>query len=455
MKNKRPNKSLDFSMSQINFINSPTRYLSPNQTFINSANNSSLLRYNNSMVFNKTKNSILDTKYIIPEQVSSYGEYNKSLNKIMEDYKYDAEQESVIRRGKRRNNRKATEDEETIKQLLKKNNISLYKKKLGSQEAQMRINVSHEDFGNPYQSLEILTKNKLIYDSMLCNYRIREVNKFEESIKKIDKEDKLANKFNNSAMKVKVTSIMPKSMDINPNSTNIKFDSNIVLPNVGIYNLKKDASNIELYSYFIYPQKNFPEGREQFSISNDSNEIVLFGGIVSNKNNNIWSLDPVNLEWRKITAEFSQANPRYGHTGVLFQKKLFVFGGKTKSQNYFYIPDLEIFGLEDRQWSTPSLFTKGTLKLRRNHIAIVIGHHMFVHGGISEEEEYLSDSFILTLSPSLKWNPCAISSDFEPPTLAWHSVCLVLPSDQRNNPKTNIYKIPEQNIGRRTVSRVF
>ena len=51
----------------------------------------------------------------------------------------------------------------------------------------------------------------------------------------------------------------------------------------------------ELYGYYKYSSKNFPEGREQFSMDYNLTDIVLFGGIVSNKNNNIWSLDPSKL----------------------------------------------------------------------------------------------------------------------------------------------------------------
>jgi len=57
----------------------------------------------------------------------------------------------------------------------------------------------------------------------------------------------------------------------------------------------------------------------------------------------------------------------------LYQKKLYLFGGKSKLQNFSFIQDLEIFNMEDRTWATPNIYTKNNLKLRRNHISLTVG----------------------------------------------------------------------------------
>jgi len=140
------------------------------------------------------------------------------------------------------------------------------------------------------------------------------------------------------------------------------------------FELPKEKSFAELYSHYAYSSKIFPEGREQFSFSYDGADTIMYGGLVSNKSNIIWRLDPINLSWDKESCEIIHSVLlRYGHTAILYQKKLYVFGGRTKMQNYFYIPDLEIYNLEDKTWGTPNLFTKSTLRLRRNHIALLVG----------------------------------------------------------------------------------
>lgn len=140
------------------------------------------------------------------------------------------------------------------------------------------------------------------------------------------------------------------------------------------FEIPKDKDFAELYSYYVYTNKIFPEGREQFTLSYDGEEIIMVGGLVSNKSNILWKLDPKNLSWTKENCEFSQSIVlRYGHTAILHQKRLYVFGGRTKINNYFYIPDLDIYNLEDKTWDQPSLYTKSTLKLRRNHVALLVG----------------------------------------------------------------------------------
>lgn len=78
---------------------------------------------------------------------------------------------------------------------------------------------------------------------------------------------------------------------------------------------------------------------------------------------------------------------------------------------------------------------------------------MFVHGGISEDDVYLDDSHLLNFNP-LKWTSCSLNLDLQSPCLAWHSACLVIPSEQLFHPKMNIYKLPEIGIGRRLISKV-
>jgi hypothetical protein len=90
------------------------------------------------------------------------------------------------------------------------------------------------------------------------------------------------------------------------------------------------------------------------------------------------------------------------------------------------------------------------LKLRRNHVACLVGSQMFIHGGIDEFGEYLDDSFLLSLGNNYKWEKAKIinyrkRSRF--PKLAFHSCCLVVPYEIQKNPRFNIYKFPEVPVG--------
>ncbi len=132
-----------------------------------------------------------------------------------------------------------------------------------------------------------------------------------------------------------------------------------------------------MFGYYVYSQKLFPEGREQFSFSYDNSDAIVYGGLITNKSNKVWKLDPSNMTWSILDYETQSINVRSGHTGVLYKKRLHLFGGKSKLQNFSFMQDLEIFNLEERTWSFPNVYTKHTLKLRKNHVGLVIGKLSF------------------------------------------------------------------------------
>ena len=67
---------------------------------------------------------------------------------------------------------------------------------------------------------------------------------------------------------------------------------------------------------------------------------------------------------------------------------------------------------------------------------------MFVHGGISDDEEILSDCCLYSIQ-SQKWSICAINEETPAPRLYGHTMILALQDEQRYNPKLNIYKFAE------------
>jgi len=55
--------------------------------------------------------------------------------------------------------------------------------------------------------------------------------------------------------------------------------------------MKNNNSVIKLQAYYLFPKFNFPECREQFAFKFDYSDIILFGGLSSNKNVSVWTLD--------------------------------------------------------------------------------------------------------------------------------------------------------------------
>jgi hypothetical protein len=331
------------------------------------------------------------------------------------------------------------DDAKLIKKIYDKNKIN-NSKELSSknEESNLKIIVSEPDYPNPFQSLGVIKHNNHIFNEISKDYLYRQSDLFNRQIINIQKYEK--------KHKIK----MPK---ISVGSSNVGFE----IPVVDLTDKKtKDISsslphipqngNLKLLAYYKYPNKNFPEGREQFSLFLRNNEIFISGGISSNmKSLAIWSLNLEKLEWKKLQTNGLMAN-RYGHTGVIFQNKMIFFGGKTKYLNMSYLCGLEMYTMSDYSFNSPSV-GKLSPETRKNHIAELLGNQMFIHGGLNEANEILNDCYLLTLN-TLKWNICSISKYTPAPKLYGHASCIVIPHTLLFHHKFTIYSYPNLEPGK-------
>ena len=94
---------------------------------------------------------------------------------------------------------------------------------------------------------------------------------------------------------------------------------------------KQNEGTLQLYAYYRYPNRNFPEGREQFSIFfYNNNRIYICGGLTVKMGiMPIWYLNMDKLEWNKVPQK-ENTNNRFGHTS---HKK---FLNYCSGQNWFY-----------------------------------------------------------------------------------------------------------------------
>jgi len=78
---------------------------------------------------------------------------------------------------------------------------------------------------------------------------------------------------------------------------------------------------------------------------------------------------------------------------------------------------------------------------RRNHTSLLIGSHIFIYGGISQNQEILNDCWIY----DLKLNQWATIESIgkQPFSLAHHCCCLAIEKDQLINDTFNIYHKPK------------
>ena len=229
----------------------------------------------------------------------------------------------------------------------------------------------------------------------------------------------------------------------------LKEPSNIPLINIAkkkksvniLSYLEKAKKDLKFFSYYKYPVKNFPEGREQFSICRQDNDIIITGGISTKmKTLAIWRLNLTTLEWKKVKTDNPIEN-RYGHTALSMNNKLYIFGGKTKYLNTSYMNNLDIFSLAERKIINCQINGEKP-ENRKSHIAIFVGPQMLIHGGINVDGKILDDSYLFNMH-TLTWNKCIINKICEHPKLWGHACCLVIPGQILYNPKFSIYSFPE------------
>ena len=309
-----------------------------------------------------------------------------------------------------------------------------------NEQSRIKVVVPEQEYPNPFQSLGVIKANRHLYDEISKDFLYRQSDLFNKKIIDIQK---YKNKFGSVKIQKTVVSASNNKglYDIPVIDLTEKKDKNM-----GIMHILPQNGIVKLFTYYKYPNKNFPEGREQFSLFSRGSDIIISGGITINmKTLTIWNLNLEKLEWKKININGYSFN-RYGHTGVFYQNKIYFFGGKIKYQKNSMTCGLEVFSFTDNQFTSPS---PGKLvpEPRRNHIAELLGNQMFIFGGITNSNEVLNDCFLLNFNP-LKWYTCVISKYTPGPRLYGHTSCVVIPQFMLKNHKFSIYSYPNIEPGK-------
>ena len=400
-----------------------------------------------------TKGPIIDLKKRTNRRIgkntidNDYESYNtkiiNSLNKYQLSIIHDKDKDEPTDRNDMGPNEKYIDkdDKKLIKKIYHLN--SLYTNRgfpSRNEQSRIKVVVPEQEYPNPFQSLGVIKANRHLYDEISKDFLYRQSDLFNKKIIDIQK---YKNKFGSVKIQKTVVSASNNKglYDIPVIDLTEKKDKNM-----GIMHILPQNGIVKLFTYYKYPNKNFPEGREQFSLFSRGSDIIISGGITINmKTLTIWNLNLEKLEWKKININGYSFN-RYGHTGVFYQNKIYFFGGKIKYQKNSMTCGLEVFSFTDNQFTSPS---PGKLvpEPRRNHIAELLGNQMFIFGGITNSNEVLNDCFLLNFNP-LKWYTCIISKYTPGPRLYGHTSCVVIPQFMLKNHKFSIYSYPNIEPGK-------
>ena len=313
-----------------------------------------------------------------------------------------------------------------------------------NEESKLKITINEKQYPNPYQSLAVIKHNSFIFDEINKDFLNRQGDLFKQKILNIKKYN---NKYRAKMPKIHISNFSRIPFEIPLVDLTEDKDKKAFPTFKNITKKIKKEGFVQLYAYYRYPNRNFPEGREQFSIffSNNNNKIYICGGLtVKMTAMSIWSLNMEKLEWYKVPQKEYTHN-RFGHTSIVYQNKIYFYGGRAKIEKGVYYPGLEVFGLNEGLYYKPILGKINSPIARRNHIALLIDEQIFIHGGISEDNDVLNDCVLLNLNP-LKWLKVSLSRRMPGPKLYGHTACVVVPKQYLISRKFNIYSYPDLEV---------
>ena len=361
----------------------------------------------------------------------SFDDYSLKLNESLSQY-YGVDENKILKNHKIKSELKLKKLNLPAKDRL---NIKIFQKqnKLKNKESKITIRILEKDksYKNPLDSLIIIRKNNLIFDEISkLNYE-RQADSIDESI----------NNYEKMYMKYKIPKIK-----INGEKESLSKEKEIIFKQKNLISLieNNEIKEIKFYCFFKYSNKNFPEGREQFSIClKDNNELLLFGGITSVFNlNYIWNLNLESLEWKKIKNNENNYI-RYGHNLFYYNNILFIYGGKIKYLNSEEICDFDIYKFNNNKWLNLKIEGNNKPYSRKNFIGELIGNNYIIHGGIIFTGEIISDVYILNIGEKYYWNKPIYNNKYNGPLIYGHSSCLVVPHEIKNLKQINIYDFPK------------
>ena len=254
----------------------------------------------------KIKESISKPNYIINikslnnhlSQLNIYNKNNSKYQKTLTIEEYDNLQNNSLNKYISRDLKGEKIDEK--EEIHTENNVANKRSNDDrlltdtNSEHKIHIRTPKKSYDNPQQSLRVINSNNNIFNNISKGSLIRQRILYDNWVKNFEN---YANKFKTKMPKIKTSRMDSKIVDeipmINLVENNKKLEE--ALPPI------PSNGNLRLFSYFKYPEKNFPEGREQFSICTKGRNILLSGGVSTNmKEMNFWSLNIKSLEWKNF-----------------------------------------------------------------------------------------------------------------------------------------------------------
>lgn len=177
--------------------------------------------------------------------------------------------------------------------------------------------------------------------------------------------------------------------------------------------------------------------------------MYLIGGINSDKLIDIWKCElrfnketECKIEWMKLNLNEEDALPRMGHSGCLHNNKIWIFGGRTDQHIPFSREDILSYNIKTNEIKNETCHNKTLSVWRKYHTANVIGNSMVVIGGISDNEEFVTEVNVLDFN-TLRWSYLSMEKGYNIPPVAYHSSCIIIPFEKLYHNQMGVYRSPD------------
>ncbi|OHS97327.1 hypothetical protein TRFO_36478 [Tritrichomonas foetus] len=108
--------------------------------------------------------------------------------------------------------------------------------------------------------------------------------------------------------------------------------------------------------------------------------LVVFGGINENKeaSDDIVSYNYIKHSWNTAFIKFKKPSPRYNHSAVVYKNVMIIYGGMYNNQK---LHDTWVFSFTQGEWAKIDLGKNNSLFPRSGHTAVMVNQFMVVFGG--------------------------------------------------------------------------
>lgn len=147
-----------------------------------------------------------------------------------------------------------------------------------------------------------------------------------------------------------------------------------------------------------YKGTEHPSKRWGHSVIIHNKSMVIFGGRHSQRTlSNIYSLDFRTLSWSKIDQIGASPPARDSHSAILYNNEMIIFGGSGSEKNKYN--DLWAFNFTDKRWTKKTTYGNNIPCKRDGHFTSVIyDRYMVLFGGLNELEEDIETVHLLDLT---------------------------------------------------------